>query len=404
MRAKFFGIAVSLSSVAFLAFPAVANALSDLVINVDCAGGDKIARALSRLNVLDRRMVIVISGTCTENVTIERDDVVLRSGGSGGGVSAADATSPTILINGARRVALENIAVNGGHDGVRITAGAAATIRGGSIRNAGFYGVRVNNNSSAVIDGSTIEGHGQYGVTAVGSTVTVTNSSIRGNGFSGVVSVSGGALVLGQVDDAGNVCCGNTIEDNRLDGVTASRGATVRMYGNVVQGNGVATGRYGVLVGEESLVWMEGGNQLRGNGSPTGGGGALVRASSLRTGFGDQPVIPQTNEISGNTNGIVAISANLQLQGGLTVTGNRFTGVSLDQGTRLRTDGTSITGNVGHGMTLSQTSGVAFIGGANNVSGNGGFGVICFDVGSHYAGNTAGVTGNTQGQVNCTPF
>ena len=387
-----------------LAWPTAASAVTDLVVNVDCASGENIARALSRTNVLDRRMIIVVSGTCTENVTIERDDVVLRVTSSGGGVSAANATNPAILINAARRVALENIAVSGGHDGVRITAGAAATIRSGSIRNAGFAGVRVDNSSSAVIDGSTIEGHGQYGVTAVGSTVTVTSSGIRGNGFSGVVSASGGALVLGQIDDAGNVCCGNTIENNRLDGVTVSRGATVRMYGNVVQGNGVATGRYGVLVGEESLVWMEGGNQLRGNGSPTLGGGALVRASSLRTGFGDQPVTPQTNEISGNTNGIVAISANLQLQGGLVVTGNTLTGVSLDQGTRLRTDGTSITGNGGHGISLSQTSGVAFIGGANNVSGNGGFGVICFDVGSHYAGNTSGVSGNTQGQVNCAGF
>lgn len=80
----------SIAVAAFVSYSGFAGALSDLLIKVDCAGGDRIERALSRVNVLDRRMVIVVSGTCTENVVIERDDVVLRAGSSGGGVSAAD--------------------------------------------------------------------------------------------------------------------------------------------------------------------------------------------------------------------------------------------------------------------------------------------------------------------------
>jgi hypothetical protein len=216
--------------------------------------------------------------------------------------------------------------------------------------------------------------------------------------------VSGSAITLGRIDDAGNVCCGNTIENNRLDGLTAARAASVRMYGNTVQGNGTATNRYGVLASEESFIQMEGGNLLRANGSATGGGGALARAGTLRTRSADQPVNPSTNEISGNTTGIIGITANLQLQGGLLVTGNRFNGVIVDQGTRLRTDASTITANGSHGIFVSQASGASFIGTANNVSGNGAFGMFCIDAGSRYSGSIAGITGNTQGQVSCTPF
>jgi parallel beta-helix repeat protein len=213
--------------------------------------------------------------------------------------------------------------------------------------------------------------------------------------------------VLGQIDDAGNVCitCGNTIENNRLDGVTVARAGSARLYGNTIQGNGATTNRWGVLAAEESFVWMEGGNRVINNGSPAGGGGVFARASSVRTGPGDQPINPSSNEISGNFVGILAVTGNLQLQGGLLVTRNTTHGITVDQGSRLRTDGSTITANGANGIFALGASGVGFVGAAvTNVTGNGSFGVFCADVNSHYFGNTVGVTGNTVGQVSCTPF
>lgn len=399
-------VAAALATAALLTLPEPASALSDLVINVNCASGDRIATALDRPNVLDRRMIIVVNGTCTENLTIERDDVVLRAGPSGGGVNAADGANSVILVNGARRVALENLSVSGGRQGVRVTAGAAATILGGTVRSSAFFGVLVDGSASARIAGTTIEGHGQTGVVANGSSVTLTGSTVASNGFSGVAAVSGGALTLGQIDDAGNVCfpCGNTIRNNRLDGVTVARAGSARLYGNVIQGNGTTTNRWGILAVEESFVWMEGGNQVSSNGGPTGGGGVLARASSVRTGSGDQPITPSSNEISLNLIGILAITGNLQLQGGLLVTRNTGNGMTLDQSSRLRTDGSTITLNGGHGIFAVGASGVGFQGAVTNVTANGQFGVFCLDVNSHYFGNTVGVAGNTAGQVSCTPF
>jgi len=221
-----------------LVWPAGAAALNDLVINVGCASGESIGRALSRPTVVDRRMVVVVSGTCTENVVIERDDVVLRAHVSGGGVNPADAAKPAILVNGAKRVALEGLSVVGGRHGVQVTGGAAAAIRGSAIRNAVANGVLVDGRASAVVEGSTIENNGRQGVSVEGAGVTMTDSNVRGNGLSGVASLRGGSATLGDTDNAGNVCCGNTIENNTLDGLIVGDSSSANLHGNVVQGNG----------------------------------------------------------------------------------------------------------------------------------------------------------------------
>ena len=129
-----------------------------------------------------------------------------------------------------------------------------------------------------------------------------------------------------------------------------------------------------------------------------------ILSSSLRTGQGDNPVIPSSNEISGNFIGIATNTASLDLRGGLLVTGNRQNGINVEQGSRLRSDGSIITGNIGSGIFVIHASGVHFLGATTNVSNNGQFGLTCVDAGSHFSGNTAGIVNNTVANVNCTPF
>jgi len=406
MRIAFPSTTAALAVAASIAWPTTALALTDLILNVDCASGGRINQALSRPTLVDRRLVVVVSGSCTENVTIERDDVVLRAQGSGGGVSASDASKPAILINGARRVALEGLSVTGGLHGVLLTGGAAATIRGSAIRNAARTGVHIESGASAVVDASTIENHGQSGVTADGTRVTMTGSTVRGNGLSGVAALRGGSLFLGA-DNAGVVCCGNTIEYNAFDGVTLADSAGGALYGNTIQENGRNIPRFGILVTRASSLALRGGNLVRQNGTATGGGGIFVSAASaIRTGPGDTLFSPTSNEISGNTFGIQGtFNSILDLRSGVSVTGSTFTGVVVDTGARLRTDGSVITGNKAHGVFAARASSAEFVGSANVVSGNTAFGLFCQDVESSYVGNVGGISGNGQEpQVNCTGF
>ena len=78
----------------FASVPAIALADRDSVI-VDCARGRSIQDALGKKNP-DRPLTVVIRGACTENVTIQRDDVTLE--GDGGSIIGG------IAIEAARRV------------------------------------------------------------------------------------------------------------------------------------------------------------------------------------------------------------------------------------------------------------------------------------------------------------
>ena len=408
MKLQISTITASFATAAILAWPTAASALKDLVIDVNCASGDRIARALDRPNVLDRRMVIVVNGNCNENVTIERDDVTLKAGTSGGGVTAADSSKPAVQINGARRVAVEGLGLTGGLHGVQAIGGAVVAIRAAAIRNAVQNGVFVFGSSTATIDGSTIENHGNSGVAVVAaSSATMTGSTVKGNALYGVAASRGGSVLLGNFDAAGTVCCGNLIENNVFDGVLAAEASAVHLYGNTIQGNGTTTGRFGLLAVRQSSIVLRGGNVVRQNGSATGGGGAFARASTINTGPGDTPINPPTNDFSGNTFGVQGASNSLvELRAGVSVTGNRFTGVVADTGTTVRSDGSTITGNGAHGIFAQRDSSVELFGAITTVTGNTAYGLYCNDPETSYSGNVSQITGNTLGDVapSCTGY
>lgn len=405
MHNQILSASAAVATAAFLALPNDASALSDLVLSVDCTNGQTVSRALSRPAVFDRRLVIVVQGTCTENVTIERDDVVLRAQTSGSGINAADPAKSAIDIISARRVELVDLSVASGRHGVRAIGGASVAIRGGAVRNAVRTGIYVLGGASALVDGSTIENHGGAGVQAEGGSITLTNSTVRANQFSGVTAFRGGQAKLGDIDDAGTVCCGNTIAENRLDGVTVADSASALLYGNVIERNGSTTRRWGILAVNESVANIRGGNEIRNNGSADGGGGVFARASTIRTGAGDAPLNPTTNEISGSFVGMLAeLNASLDLRPGFSVTGNVLNGLTLNHGTRLRIEGTTISGNGQNGIFARGTSTVDVIGGANAVTANGAFGLLCIGNLTVYNGNNTGIVGNTVGDVSCTPY
>jgi hypothetical protein len=405
MRIVIPNLTAVLAIAASLAWPSSASALTDLILNVDCASGARIGQALNRPTLFDRRLVVVVSGTCVENVTIERDDVILRSQGTGG-VSAADPSKPAILINGARRVALEGLSVVGGLHGVQATRGASVTIRTSHVRSAVRNGALIDMSSSAVVEASTMESNGEAGIAALASAVTMTGSIVRGNTFYGVWASRGASAILGGTDTVGNVCCGNTIENNTLDGVLVNESSSAEVFGNIIQGNGTVAGRIGVNAVRGSSVQLRGGNVVRYNGNTTGaGGGVFASAAAVRVGPLDYPVNPPTNQIYGNTVGFFTqMGGLLDLRSGVSVTGNTVGGVVVDTGSRLRLENGTISSNGNNGIFAQRGSGVDLVG-VNVVNDNANYGLYCADGESSFSGPVGGIMGNrgTQ-QVSCTGY
>jgi Right handed beta helix region len=398
----------ALGAIALAVFAVFANAASPsraLEVDVDCAKGESIGAALERPVVFERRIVVTVRGTCSENIVIERDDVTLQAHASGGVIEAADAARPVIRVEGARRISIEGLAIRGGQHGVRLMGTAAAALRESVVRGAGQDGVRIEGGSSAIVDNTLVENNGHAGISARGAHLTLTRSTIRNNGISGVQAVRGSQAVLGGTE-GDTACCGNTIEGHPIDGLTVADNAGAVLWDNIIQNNGAGTGpntgRFGILVINTSTVRLFGGNKVRNNGSPNpqvGGGGILVRGGSLRSGPGDTPLTPSTNDITGNFVGIQAgENAVLDLRGGVNISSNTGTGVVLQHGSRLRIEAGTVSGNGGNGVFAQRASSIDLQGATPNIiSNNAAVGLFCSDTESSFSGNTAGITGNAMG-------
>jgi len=230
----------------------------------------------------------------------------------------------------------------------------------------------------------------------------MTGSTVQDNGLSGIVATRGADVILGDTDSAGTVCCGNYIQNNARDGLTITDNASAVLFGNTIQDNGKPTSRMGILVVQSASVWLRGGNVVSNN----GGSGVYARGGSIiRTGAGDLPQSPTTNEISSNNVGLQAIeNSYIDLQGGLSVTNSTFAGVVVDAGSRLRTNQSSISSNGTSGIFVARDSSAEFLGNANVVASNT-VGLYCADSESYYSGNVSGVAGNNVTDVaNCTTY
>ena len=349
-------------------------------MSVDCDVGETVQGALKRART--QAMVVTIKGRCAEHVTIERDDVVLQAHQAGGEIDGPDRTRAVVRINGARRVGIDGLAIRNGLHGVELTGAAAATL------------ARVS-----------VSGAARNGIALSGAHVSVTDSVVRANNFSGIAIARGSNAELGAIGVDGVVCCGNTIENNVLDGVSITDNSNAVLFGNTIENNGVSTSRGGILAFGRSSVRLFGGNRISRNGGAPAGAGILLAASMLITGNGDTPVsAPVTNDISGNFAGIGANIAVLDLRR-LTITGNATSGVFLNQGSRLRLEATAITENVLNGVVLRRGSTMELVGTGNMVSRNG-VGLLCLDgAESSFSGSVAGIAGNGEDvSTACTGF
>jgi hypothetical protein len=150
------------------------EAYADQSVTVTC-GTDTIAAALANA-APDGRLTITVNGTCTENVTIERNQVTLK----GGAVAGTGAAQPVIDILGARGIVIDNMTVQGGAShGISATRNADVTITNTVVQNNAGYGVRLNWGAFGDISGSTITSTAQCAVAASnGASVLLTNNSL----------------------------------------------------------------------------------------------------------------------------------------------------------------------------------------------------------------------------------
>jgi nitrous oxidase accessory protein NosD len=182
-------------------------------MSVDCDAGGAIGSILGSVKAGD---VILVQGTCRENLLIQSEVQRLTLDGQGKTtIDAPEARRPAIQVLG-REVTIKGFTVTGGTFGIAINRGATGTIEHNIVRNAAISGLEVSHNGFARIVDNTVERNQQHGILILGS-----------------ASVHIGVIGTDDQNPRPNV-----VKDNKGDGIQVLRASTARVIGNTISGNG----------------------------------------------------------------------------------------------------------------------------------------------------------------------
>ena len=350
---------------------------------VDCSAGQTIGDVLAKVEYGVEPVSIDVTGTCHEQVTIDRDWVTLNAASNGAGISDAD---QPLVIHGARGVQLFGLTISGG-GGFDAEAGATFVADHLHVTGASGVGVFVGDGASGQVNNSTID-HNQTGVAMwnTGGGLSIWDSTIADNTGRGVNAKSG-HITLGDT-----IVTRNGTEPNN-EGVVTENSGSIDIDGGEVSHNAST----GVAAYDASVIAVYDGTVIEDNGSGVGAqnGGtvslfdAVVRNNAAEGVYGYDAgrikIVIATIEGNG-TNGPAA-------------------GVSLSGGSMAELGSTTtITSNSGSGVTLGDTS-VARIDPDTTISDNGGWGVFCESAPAvamiRVGPGLNNVSGNAAGAVGC---
>ena len=343
---------------------------------------------------------MLVRGTCSESVRIERDDVTLRpDAGFAAVISGPDSAVDTLTVTGAR-VTLDGIEIMGGRDGISGLGATSLTVRNAEVRSAARTGLFLSG-SSGVIDGTSVQHNGRDGVAVEGGQATIINSTISRNVRNGIVVGVGSGLRIGL--DNVNQGAGNTISENGTIGVVIVAGGSALIAMNRITGNSAV----GISINNGAADLL-GGNTI----SDNLGAGLNLRMGSAVIG---NPALGFTTvntfERNGSVAGISAFLGSSIAVRDAVIRDNFGAGIVLSTRSNAQLSSSVIQGNrtVGNSqgdgvrVLLGSTLLVTPVAGAPLpiISGNEGWGVQCFDSASIVLTNGASIFGNALGDVSC---
>src|SRR5439155_10286314 len=173
----------------------------DRTTTVDCAAGDTVATAL-RQGDERKSLTILINGSCSEHVQIDRNDVTLAAAAPGATISGPDPTTDVIRVT-ASRVAIEGLTVTGGRNGITANGASGFMVRNALVQNTGRNGITYARGASGVVDGTVVTGNARDGVAIDAAQGTVINSRVGQNARMGVGVFNGGSARIG-IDNFNN--------------------------------------------------------------------------------------------------------------------------------------------------------------------------------------------------------
>lgn len=217
-------------------------------VSVDCDAGGGINRALNNLTPGD---VVLIHGTCSENVVIESEVQRITIDGQGtAAVKPPDARQPAIQVIG-REITIRGLTTSGGFSGIAINRGGTAVIDHNTIENASEMGLEVSQNSFGRIINNTIRHSGADGILVLGSAsahIGVLRTDDRVPSPNQILENGGNGIRVLRASTARVI--GNAIADNRRSGLSVQQASHADVAGNTFNANH----EHAIRVGGNSVV------------------------------------------------------------------------------------------------------------------------------------------------------
>lgn len=218
----------------------------DITVNVDCDQGESINVALAQPA---NKLTVLISGSCEEEVVINRDDVTLQGVGTDPTITAPAGAGNAIRIQGAHHVNLRGLHLAGGFHTVAADSFASFEASALQVIGALHCGIVIGN-SSAYVSSSEISENEAGACAGWGASLIIQESKIINNTFMGVntnfaqVTLTGTEVAGSQtglysqdsIVDAGGPGC--SFHDNPAQGLTL-QGGSLSMSNCVVGGSDV---------------------------------------------------------------------------------------------------------------------------------------------------------------------
>ena len=325
---------------------------------VDCSSGT-IAAAVSQAQPGD---TIMISGTCNENVVVDKDGITLDGGGTAV-IDGSNIDASVILVKGQQNVTIKGLTVQNGLIGVHLGLGASAWLENVTAQNSRYKaghnsgpGILIANSSDAVLTGSIVAtGNASDGVlvwqggraSVVGGLVfegtAMPQASLQANdnGGHGIQVGLSSSLQVQAPDGPYTTLQAN---DNGGSGIVLATGSAAQ-FGGGADVEALRNEVMGLAVSNASSVnceiWPSRGVRGRFNDNKGWAGISLSDASTLLLDYDDD---------AGAT---------------ITATGNGFVGLSVYQGSSARFDASSAAPIASASLTFSSngTSGNPYGGG-----------------------------------------
>jgi len=224
-------------------------------IDVNCGGGTTIQSALLSVQNHPAAVRINVFGVCTENVRVPRNNVQIRAGAPGAGITAANPAQPVIRTEpfglGIRLLSLSGLTLSGGTNGVLADFGAQVQMGNCVVKNNSFAGIQIARQSIVRLENTVVELNGSGVSATTGALAVINGGAVQNNSGDGVV----------LTDATGEIGGSAVVASNGRYGISPSHHAVLSLNDATVTANTIT----GVFVTGGSLVSLGAGATITGN-------------------------------------------------------------------------------------------------------------------------------------------